>query len=212
MTVTWSPENCSLSEEEYNSMKRADNREEKQNNTEGRKKMQYTAEIREIPEHIVYFKEYFVEDLTTFFDSMSKDNFLQDLSDRVLLENPEIELTNPYTQSEASDYNVLLFADGEYKEKNVRIEFCDAVTAFGKDTDEYKFRAERAFTSLNIPHKGPYSKLAEAYDFAYRWMEQNGYQKSGCPRNSAIDGFWNREREEDYLTEIQIPVKKVITK
>lgn len=168
-------------------------------------KMQYIAEIREIPEHIVYFKEYFIEDLITFFDNMSKDNFLQELSDRVLLANPEIELTEP-------DYNVLLFADGEYREKNVCIEFCDAVTAFGKNTDEYKFRTEQSFTSLNVPHKGPYSGLAEAYDFAYRWMEQNGYQKSGCPRNSAIDGFWNRESEEDYLTEIQIPVKKVITK
>ncbi|HML36415.1 MAG TPA: GyrI-like domain-containing protein [Bacillota bacterium] len=184
-------------------MKRPKGWEEKQYHWEGREEMQYKAEIREIPEHIVYFKKYFVEDLTAFFDSMAKDNFLQELSDRVLLENPGIRLTEP-------DYNVLLFTGGEYREKNVGIEFCDAVTAFGKDTGEYKFRGEGSFTALCILHKGPYRGLAEAYDFAYRWMEQNGYQKSGCPRNSAIDGFWNREREEDYLTEIQIPVERVL--
>ncbi len=28
----------------------------------------------------------------------------------------------------------------------------------------------------------------------------------GEPREAYIDGIWNREKEEDWLTEIQIPV------
>ena len=163
--------------------------------------MEYKTEIREIPEHIVYFKEYFVEDLNVFFENLAKKNFLQELSDKVMEKNSEINLTDP-------DYNVILFLNGEYKEKDVHIEFCDAVTGFGKNTNEYKFRVVPAFTALNVLHKGPYRKLSEAYAFAYQWMEVNGYQKAGCPRNSAIDGFWNKDSEEDYLTEIQIPVEK----
>jgi|GEM_PF-6997622 len=160
--------------------------------------MEYIAFISKIPEHIVYFKEYFVQDINDFFDCMEKRNFLQDLSDKVMSENPEIKLT---------DSNVILFKDGEYKEKDVRIEFCNRITACGKDTAEYKFKTVPAFTALNVLHKGPYKKISEAYDYAYKWMEENGYQQDGCPRNRVIDGFWNRGCEEDYITEIQIPVK-----
>ncbi|MEL7657669.1 MAG: GyrI-like domain-containing protein [Bacillota bacterium] len=164
--------------------------------------MEYKAEIGQIPQHTVYFKEYFINDMNDFFNILAERNFLQELSDKVMLENPEIQLTTP-------DYNVLLFVGGEYRERNVSIEFCDAVTASGKDTDEYKFRVVPAFTALKVLHKGPYKKLSEAYSFAYKWMEEYGYKKAGCPRNSAIDGFWNRDCEEDYLTEIQIPVNKL---
>jgi Transcriptional regulator, effector-binding domain/component len=163
--------------------------------------MEYKAEIRKIPEHIIYFSEYFVEDMNDFFHALAEKNFLQELSDKVMLENQEIQLTDP-------DYNVILYMNGEYRERNVQIEFCDAVTDFGKDTKEYRFRTVPAFTALNVLHKGPYKKLSEAYAFADQWMAENGYRKAGNPRNSTIDGCWNRDSEDDYLTEIQIPVEK----
>jgi effector-binding domain-containing protein len=164
--------------------------------------MEYKAVIRKIPEHAIYFKEYFVQDMSVFYDSLAERNFLQELSDKVMEENPDIRLTDP-------DYNVILYPDGQYKEKNVRIEFCDAVTACGKDTREYQFRVIPEFTAVNVLHKGPYEKLLEAYSFAYKWMDENGYQKAGSPRNSTIDGCWNRGSEEDYLTEVQIPIERV---
>jgi len=39
-----------------------------------------------------------------------------------------------------------------------------------------------------------------------RWIEENGYAVAGNPRESYIDGVWNGKKEEDWLTEIQIPV------
>ena len=164
--------------------------------------MDYRAEIREIPAHVIYYKEYFVENLNDFLKAIEGRNILQELSDKVMLENPEIQLTDP-------DYNVILYADGEFQERNIRIEFCDAVTAMGRDTEEYHFREVPAFTALNVMHKGSNKKLAAAYAFAFQWMRDNGYRKAGSPRNSTIDGFWNRDNEEDYLTEIQIPVEKI---
>ena len=35
--------------------------------------------------------------------------------------------------------------------------------------------------------------------------EENGYTIAGAPRESYIDGIWNKDSEEEWLTEIQIP-------
>ena len=39
-------------------------------------------------------------------------------------------------------------------------------------------------------------------------LEENGYEIAGTIRESYIDGVWNKETEKEWLTEIQIPVKK----
>ena len=159
----------------------------------------YKAEIKQIPEHIVYYKDYYASSISDFLNLSKEDNFLQDLSDRVMAENPQIHLTEP-------DYNVLLYLDGDFREQNIHYRFCDAVTGFGRDGQDYKFARIEGFTAVSVLHKGPYRRLGEAYKFVKKWMEDCGYIQSGPPRDSAIDGCWNRESEEDYLTEIQIPV------
>ena len=57
-------------------------------------------------------------------------------------------------------------------------------------------------------HRGPYPGLRDAYAFAFKWIEENGYTMAGNPRESYIDGIWNMEDEADWLTELQIPVSK----
>ena len=41
-----------------------------------------------------------------------------------------------------------------------------------------------------------------------KYIEDNGYKITEFPRECYIDGCWNKENEDDYLTEIQVPVKK----
>ena len=41
---------------------------------------------------------------------------------------------------------------------------------------------------------------------AASFIEENGYEICGNIRESYIDGVWNKESEEEWLTEIQIPV------
>ncbi len=60
--------------------------------------------------------------------------------------------------------------------------------------------------SILVP--GDYSNLAPAYNFLGSWIEENGYSIAGNPRQVAIKGPWNERNTEDYLSEIQIPVKK----
>ena len=39
----------------------------------------------------------------------------------------------------------------------------------------------------------------------YGAVEKAGYKLAGSPRFSYIDGIWNKDSEEEWLTEIQIP-------
>ena len=41
----------------------------------------------------------------------------------------------------------------------------------------------------------------------YQYIEENGYEICGNIRETYIDGVWNKETENEWLTEIQIPVK-----
>ena len=40
-----------------------------------------------------------------------------------------------------------------------------------------------------------------------RYAEQNGFHAAGPARECYFDGIWNKESEEEWLTEIQLPVE-----
>ena len=40
-----------------------------------------------------------------------------------------------------------------------------------------------------------------------KYAEENGYQPTGLTREYYIDGIWNKESVDDWLTEIQLPVR-----
>lgn len=65
-----------------------------------------------------------------------------------------------------------------------------------------------AVTVASILHKGKYTDLGAAYAYGIKWVEENGYQITGQLRESYIDGVWNTDNENDWLTEIQIPISK----
>ena len=39
------------------------------------------------------------------------------------------------------------------------------------------------------------------------YIEKNGLEIKEFPRECYIDGCWNKESEEEYLTEIEVPIK-----
>ena len=59
-----------------------------------------------------------------------------------------------------------------------------------------------------IFHRGSYDTLHQSYVALLNYIEENGYEIAGTIRESYIDGVWNKETEKEWLTEIQIPVKK----
>ena len=58
-----------------------------------------------------------------------------------------------------------------------------------------------------IYHKGAYSNLRDSYNKILKYIEENKLEIIDTPRECYIDGCWNKENEEDFLTEIEFPVK-----
>lgn len=107
------------------------------------------------------------------------------------------------------EYCFNIYHDGEYKEENIDVEVCEAVVEARQESDMVKFRKiDYVPQAACVLHKGPYSTLRSAYGAVMKWMEDNGYEPADNPRESYIDGIWNKDSEEDWLTEIQFPVRK----
>ena len=51
-----------------------------------------------------------------------------------------------------------------------------------------------------------YNRLNENIREVLEWIEANGYTITYPPRYSYVDGIWNQEDPEKWLTIIQVPV------
>ncbi len=106
------------------------------------------------------------------------------------------------------DYCFTEYLEG-YREENINVEICQAVTEKKQDSDMVTFKTiEKVETAACVLHKGPYTGFPKAYAAILNWIEENGYEITGNPRESYIDGVWNKDSEEDWLSEIQFPVGK----
>lgn len=98
--------------------------------------------------------------------------------------------------------------DNEHKEQNVDVEYCEAVGEMHPDTAILKFYKTPAIeVALCAYHRGAYSRFSETMAELLAYIQKNGYQIVDSPRFCYIDGAWNKDNENEYLTEIQIPIK-----
>ena len=153
----------------------------------------YTATIKQLPEVTVASIRRILPDYSA----------LNDVYPNVL--GPEMERLG--CRCAQPDYCFNLYHDGEYKDHDIDVEICQAVTEKKADSELLKFKTLAPVTAVCVLHKGPYALLGDAYAFALDWVRQNGYRVCGIPRESYIDGIWNKESENDYLTELQFPVE-----
>jgi DNA-binding transcriptional MerR regulator len=161
-------------------------------------KMNYEVVLKELPEVIVYAKKMVVPNYDYYFEAIPKIG-------------EEISKANPNLKSAKPEYCFTIYLDGEYKEENFKVEFCEAVTGFGEKTEEIKFKEiTKVDQAACVFYKGSYDNIGEAYAHLFKWIEDNNFIPSDNPRESYIDGIWNKENPSDWLTEIQIPVKKKI--
>jgi DNA-binding transcriptional MerR regulator len=157
--------------------------------------MNYTATIKNLPECIVYSKKMTLPNYDAYFDVIPA------IGKQVAQKYPDLKCTVP-------GYCFTIYLDGEYKERDIHIEFCEAVNKMKEDFDDIHFKKMDSIPALSLMHKGAYSNLSKAYAYAFKWIEENGYVASASPRESYIDGIWNKESMDDWLTELQIPVIK----
>ena len=150
-----------------------------------------------IPSYYIYYKDGMLKD----YSEVSR--FIQKAGMECLELNPEIKCVEP-------DYCFVNYLDGEYREKNIKIRYAQAVVKNDKQfkENEYiKFMDLPETKCICIYHKGTYNTLGISYGKIIKYIEDNKLQIVECPRECYIDGIWNKENVEEWLTEIQVPIK-----
>ena len=109
------------------------------------------------------------------------------------------------------EYCFTHYLEPGYKEEQVLVEICEAVTEKKEDTDLIQFKTMPEVLAACIYHKGSYGDFPRTYAAVLKYIEENEYEICGSIREKYIDGVWNKDREEDWLSEIQIPVRKKIS-
>lgn len=107
------------------------------------------------------------------------------------------------------DYCFTQYLEPGYKEEDILVEVCEAVTEKKEDSGNVAFQVlPQVEEAACIFHKGSYDTLHQSYTVVLDYIEENGYEICGNIRESYIDGVWNKETPEEWLTEIQIPIRK----
>ncbi|NLV51939.1 MAG: MerR family transcriptional regulator [Bacteroidales bacterium] len=96
----------------------------------------------------------------------------------------------------------------EYKPTDIDIEYCEQVEEMGTDSGIIQFKKLPTIPkALCMKHVGPYDRFYESFTEAFRYMEEQNLKIAGAPRTSYIDGIWNQENPEKWLSMIQIPIE-----
>jgi len=162
----------------------------------GDQKMIYAPIVKSLPSCTVASMRFKAESYDTFFDRIPKmGEEMRRLGAKVAHPN----------------YCFNIYHDGEYRDADIDVETCEAVIEAKASSELVIFRDIPAIEqALCVFHKGPYHTIREAYAFAYQWIADNAFDVSDMPRESYIDGIWNKSAQEDWLTEIQIPIAKSV--
>lgn len=152
----------------------------------------YEVKIVELPKCIVYYRHGVIDNMSDL------TKFILDAGKECGANNPDLKCTG---------YCFVTYETKGYQEKNVELEYDEAVTSMGKESENIKFKTLDAQKALVTQHKGSYSDLGKAYSFAINSVNEKGYEIAGKIRECYIHGCWDTENEDNYLTEIQIPIK-----
>lgn len=149
--------------------------------------------IKTIPETIVAAMKTRIESYDRLFDAMPKMG--------AVMESVGCECALPA-------YCFTNYLEPVYKDEDILVELCESVTAVKKERDGLYFKVMPSVQAACIFHRGSYNTFSESYETVLKFIEENGYEIAGAIRESYIDGIWNKDDESQWLSEIQVPIKK----
>ena len=149
--------------------------------------------IQNIPETTVAFMQIRLESYDRLFDRMPEMG--------ALMEKAGCECALP-------EYCFTNYLEPGYKDGDIPVEICESVVEAKKETGELRFKTLPEIRAACVFHKGSYRTFSESYEAVLRYIEENGYEIAGEIRESYIDGIWNKDDESQWLSEIQVPVKR----
>ena len=149
--------------------------------------------IKTIPETTVAFLRTRLESYDCLFDRMPEMGALMEKAGCVCA-LPEYCFTN--------------YLEPGYKDGDILVEICESVAEAKNETGDLRFKTLPEIQAACVFHKGSYGTFSESYETVLRYIEENGYKIAGAIRESYIDGVWNKDDESQWLSEIQVPVRK----
>ena len=149
--------------------------------------------IKTIPETTVAYMRIRLESYDSLFDRMPEMG--------VLMEKAGCKCALP-------EYCFTGYLEPGYRDGDILVEICESVVAAKKETGELRFKTLPEIQAACIFHKGSYRTFPESYEAVLRYIEENGYEIAGEIRESYIDGVWNKDDESQWLSEIQVPVRR----
>ena len=160
--------------------------------------------IRKIPSCIVYTAEYDVPGVDSFFDEETGDNALYDLQYLMEAENPDVHVPDI-----PDDYNFFFYPLEKNPDGTIHVIYCDMVDKAGTDSPSgaYRFTEIPEIQAAVLMHKGAFDTIDKGFALVQQWVKDNGYEICGPGRISAVHGPWDREDPNEYVNELQIPVR-----
>jgi DNA-binding transcriptional MerR regulator len=102
-----------------------------------------------------------------------------------------------------------VYLDDEYKERNVEIEISLPVKELGESDNEFVFQRLGAIPlAATIKFSGSYENYGFAMEKLGTWIEENNFEILGNLRGVALHDLKTTTNLDEYLTELQIAVRR----
>lgn len=107
--------------------------------------------------------------------------------------------------------NVAFFYDEEHRDADVDVEACVVVERTGESEGEFVYRETDPVEHMaSIMVYGPYERIGGAYQSFARWLSRHAqFAMDGPTRQICHKGPWDERDPEQYLTELQVPLRAV---
>lgn len=111
-------------------------------------------------------------------------------------------------QEGSPSYEMAVYYDGEFKDKDVDVEVQRAVVGKHQDTEHVRFKNVPAVEIASATFKGGYEQINQVNEAVAKWIYDNGYEFDGMAFNIYHVGPGVTQNPEEYVTEICYPVKR----
>ena len=103
-------------------------------------------------------------------------------------------------------WNIAVFHDEGFQERDLDVEIQQAVTGKCHDTDAMKYKKVEEITAATLTFKGRYELLPQANEEIIRWIGDNQYKLDGNHFNIYHISPETEQSEDEMVTEVCFPV------
>ena len=101
-----------------------------------------------------------------------------------------------------------VFIEPGYKDGDILVELCESVVEAKQEIGDLRFKTLPAVQAACVFHKGSSRCFSESYETLLKYTETSGYEVARGLRESYRDGVCNKDDESEWLSEIQVPIRK----